>query len=108
MPAYLIFEIALSDREGYASYRASAGPILERHGGRFIVRSVAGSEGRVETLEGGWSPERFFVIEFPTWEQARNFYHSPEYQTAVQARFSSSVGKAILVDGLPSTTSEVL
>lgn len=103
MAAYLIFEISISDREQYESYRSAARPILNRHGGRFMVRSVAGQEGRLETLEGDWRPERFFVVEFPSWDQARAFYYSDEYQDSVRARFASSVSRAVLVDGMPWT-----
>lgn len=56
------------------------------------------------TLEGDWTPERFFIIEFPNWDQANAFYFSEEYQQTVKARFSSSVGKAILVEGMPRTS----
>lgn len=101
--AYLIFEISINDPEHYESYRSAAGPILSRHNGRFMVRSVAGKEGRMETLEGGWDPERFFVVAFPSWDQARAFYFSDAYQNSVKARFASSVGKAILVEGMPWT-----
>lgn len=101
LAAFLVFEISINNREEYESYRASAQPLLNQHGGRFLVRSVAGSEGRIETLEGDWQPERFFIVEFPSWDQARSFYFSQEYQDAVRARFTSSVGKAILVDGMP-------
>ncbi|MDF2811072.1 MAG: hypothetical protein K0S56_2103, partial [Microvirga sp.] len=48
-----------------------------------------------------WTPDRFFVVEFPSWDQARAFYYSDEYQESVRARFASSVSKAILVDGMP-------
>lgn len=100
MAAYLVFEISIHNPDEYAAYRSKAGPVLEKHGGRFIARSVAGTEGRMETLEGDWSPERFFIVEFPTYEQAREFYYSDAYQEAVQARFSSSIGKAILLQGI--------
>lgn len=103
MAAFLVFEISIQNRSEYDGYRSAAGPILERHGGRFLVRRVMGEEGRMEVLEGGWNPERFFIVEFPSWEQARNFYFSDEYQKSVQARFASSIGKAILVEGMPWT-----
>lgn len=103
LAAFLVFEISIQDQAEYDAYRSSAGPILEKHGGRFMVRSVAGKEGRLETLEGSWQPERFFIVEFPDWDRARNFYFSDEYQAAVRARFASSVSKAMLVDGMPWT-----
>ena len=34
---------------------------------------------RVEVLEGDWHPRALAMLEFPTFEQARAWYHSPEY-----------------------------
>lgn len=91
---YLVFEIEVTDQVEYDKYREAAGPILASHGGRFLVRN-----GRYETLEGGWTPSRFFIVEFESYDAARTFYHSAEYQGALSKRFASSVAKAILVEG---------
>lgn len=91
---YLVFEIEVTDREGYERYRALAGPILARSAGRFIVRN-----GPRQTLEGDWSPSSFFILEFPSGEQARAFYESKEYQEALALRLASSRSKAMLLEG---------
>ena len=54
---------------------------------RFLVRG-----GRVETLEGDWSPSRIILLKFPDMENALREYGSPEYQqlAALRQRASSA------------------
>jgi uncharacterized protein (DUF1330 family) len=94
MKGYLIVEVEITDPAAYEKYRQIAPPILARHGGRIIVRG-----GRMEPVEGGWSPKRLVVAEFPSFEQAQAFYHSPEYQKAVQLRLASAKCKGVLIEG---------
>ena len=95
MAGYLIFDIEITDPKTYDEYRTSAGPILARHGGRFLVRA-----GKLESLEGGWKPARFFIVEFESYDKAREFYFSEDYQKAVAQRQAASDSKAFLVDGV--------
>lgn len=94
MAGYLIFEIEITDPEAYERYRAKAAPVLARHGGRFLVRA-----GKAEALEGGWQPNRFFVVEFDSTEAARAFYRSDAYQEALGLRLAASRSRAFLIDG---------
>ena len=55
--------------------------------------------GKVEPLEGGWAPKRIVVLEFPSLEQAQNWYRSPEYAPLIALRQRASRGKLILVEG---------
>lgn len=75
MTAYLIAHIEVLDPEGYKAYPQRNTPLVERFGGRFIARG-----GAVEMLEGDAAPNRLVVIEFPSMDAARAWYHSPEYQ----------------------------
>jgi len=94
MSAYLIFDIHVTDPEGYQPYRERAGGIIESYGGRYLVRG-----GAHETIEGDWAPDRVVVVEFDSVEQAKTCYHSPEYQEIAPIRQAASDGKAILVEG---------
>ena len=40
------------------------------------------------------------VIEFPSMEKARNWYHSPEYAPALALRLKCANAKLILVEGV--------
>lgn len=95
MPAYLIFDIHVTDPEGYQPYRERAQAIIEAHGGRYLVRG-----GPHEIVEGEWDIDRIVVLEFASMEQARAAYHSPEYQEIVPIRHGASRANAVLVEGL--------
>jgi uncharacterized protein (DUF1330 family) len=94
MAAYVFGEIEVTDPQVYEEYRRQVLAVVTKYGGRFIVRG-----GKVETLEGGWSPRRFVALEFPSMEQARTWYRSPEYAPLIELRQKASRGKLILVEG---------
>lgn len=94
MPAYVIVEVRVTNPEPYAAYRDLATASVERHGGRFLVRG-----GAVTPLEDAWQPERFVVIEFPSFEAAKGFYFSDDYQQALKVRLANSAGRAFIVEG---------
>ena len=94
MPAYVIAEVTVTDPDRFAEYRQLVPATIEKYGGRFVVRG-----GAVETKEGGWSPSRIVVLEFPSMEKARSWYHSPEYAPALALRLKSADAKLILVEG---------
>ncbi len=96
MAAYIIAEVEVADPETYATYRAQTPGVVERYGGRFIVRGGAAS-----TLEGEGQPGRLVVIEFQDLAAARRFYNSPEYQAIVGIRHQAAASRVVLVDGHP-------
>jgi uncharacterized protein (DUF1330 family) len=95
MAAYVIAEVNVTDPKLYEDYRKMVPATIEKYGGRFVVRG-----GTVETKEGGWSPARLVVVEFPSMERARAWYHSGDYAPALALRQRASQGKLILVEGV--------
>ncbi|MGE5129162.1 MAG: DUF1330 domain-containing protein [Sphingomonadaceae bacterium] len=95
MPAYLIAEVDVIDPAAYEDYRKQVPPIIAKYGGKYLVRG-----GKVESKEGGWTPPRFVIVEFPTMEQARKFYDSPDYAPALAIRKKASRSRLILAEGL--------
>jgi uncharacterized protein (DUF1330 family) len=93
--AYVIAEVEVTDPAAYEEYRKLVPPIIAQYGGRFLVRG-----GQVETKEGGWSPGRLVVLEFPSLEQARRWYHSPEYAPALAIRLKAARAKLVIAEGL--------
>lgn len=94
MSAYVIAEVDVADPTAYEDYRKQVPATVAKYGGRFIVRG-----GKVEALEGGWSPKRLVVLEFPSVEQAQKWYRSSEYAPLIALRQNASRGKLILVEG---------
>ena len=95
MPAYLIAEVDVTDPVAYDEYRKLTPGAVAAYGGRFIVRG-----GTVESKEGGWNPARLVVVEFASMDQARKFYHSPEYAPALAIRTRASKSRLVLVEGV--------
>lgn len=94
MPGYVIAEIQIRDRALYRDYQKAAGPSIVQYGGRPLVVSES-----CELREGDWPHDLTVVIEFPTIEQARLWYESPEYAPARELRFRCAVSRLVLVDG---------
>jgi uncharacterized protein (DUF1330 family) len=94
MPAYMIVEVETTDETLMTEYRKHTPGAVARFGGKFIVRG-----GKTKTLEGGWTPSRLVVLEFPDYEKAEAFYHGEHYKPILKMRLKAGKSKAILVDG---------
>ena len=95
MAAYVIAEVNVTDPQLYADYGKLVAATVEKYGGRFAVRG-----GKVESKEGGWNPARLVMLEFPSMEQAREWYHSPEYAPALALRLKAANARLIFVEGV--------
>jgi len=93
--AYLIAEVEITDPKAYEEYRKIVPATIAQYGGRYLVRG-----GALETKEGGWTPSRVVVLEFASMDQARKWYHSPEYAPALAIRTRAGKSKVILVEGI--------
>jgi uncharacterized protein (DUF1330 family) len=69
MPAYIVVEVEVHDLQRYEDYKEMVPASLEAYDGHFIVRG-----GKVETLEGEWSPKRMVIVEFPSVEKAKAWW----------------------------------
>ena len=67
---------SIGDEKLLKKYAEGAIPAIEKYKGKIIVRG-----GKKLTIEGNDSP-RTVVIEFPSFEEAKNYYYSKEYQKA--------------------------
>ena len=94
MAAYFIFEVDVQDAALFERYRPIAAAAIQKHGGRYVVRG-----GKSEPVEGGWTPKRLVVLEFPTMEKAKAWYHSADYAEGLEMRRQAAKTRAILVEG---------
>jgi len=96
MAAYSITDVEVLDADAFAHYREVAGPAVARYGGRFLVR---GAEPVV--AEDEWpSGQRVNVIEFPSMEQLKAWYDSPEYAPARAIARKALRRRLLFVDGV--------
>ncbi len=99
MAAFLISDVSIRDADAFQTYRTRAADSIARHGGRYLVRG-----GDVDPLEGTWSPRTIIVVEFASMEQARAWYRSSEYASALEVRDKALSRNLILVDGITAST----
>lgn len=95
MAAYVIAHLDVTDPEGFQAYRAAVSPLVERFGGRYLVRG-----GDIEVLEGDWNVPRLVVIAFDSAAQAKAFYHSDAYQEILPLRTKASRGTLVVAEGI--------
>ena len=95
MAAYVISEAEILDPEFIEQYRLLAQGTITKYGGRYVVRG-----GGVEPVEGDWAPKHIVIVEFPTMERARTWYHSPEYAEALKVRQKALNRRLIFVEGV--------
>lgn len=95
MTAYVINDMVVTDPVLFEEYKRLSPPTVAAFGGRFLARG-----GAVESLEGGWSPQRLVILEFPSMAQARAWIDSPEYAPARALRQRSATSNMIVVEGV--------
>lgn len=95
MAAYVIVDLDVRDFAALEGYRRAVPATLAKYGGRFLVRG-----GDSDVLEGSWSPKRVVVLEFPSMDALKRWYHSEEYKPLIKLRQAHSSGDIIAVEGV--------
>ena len=95
MPAYVLAEVEITNPEGYKEYTAVVPATIAKYGGRFLVRG-----GATQALEGEWPTIRRVLIEFPSADDARRWFESPEYEKPKAMRKANSRGRLLLLEGV--------
>ena len=75
--------VNVGDTGWRAEYKPKLAPLVEKHGGKFLVRGRAPKE----LLEGKEKlPDTIVVLEFPSMEDARAWYNDPDYAPLIKLR----------------------
>lgn len=94
MPAYIVVNIRVTDPEGFERYRAAVPPLIEKHGGRYLVRG-----GQLHPYEGEFGLHRLVILEFPSLAAAQGFYAHPDYAPLLKLRLASTESAMVMVEG---------
>ena len=98
MTAYVVFiRERMRNRTEYEVYREKSRPVNASHN----LKALA-LYGRHEVLEGP-AIEGAVILEFPSIEAAKAYYHSAAYQVAARHRFLGADYRAFIVEGIQST-----
>jgi len=91
---YCIVRVDIHDPEAYALYAKEATDAIKKHGGKVLARG-----GAYEAMEGQ-ARARNVVVEFDSFEAARAFYLSEEYQRAKKKRERAATVEYVIVEGV--------
>ncbi len=95
MPAYVIVIVKeIIDAEKLAAYRALGNASLQTTN----VKNRHGRGTPIDLLEG--EPVNGLVLlEFPTMQEAKDWYYSPVYQDALKLRREGAICHAFMLEG---------
>ena len=95
MSGYIIANVQVTNPTQYEEYKKWSTAAMQATGAEVCVRG-----GKLEVLEGDWTPERIVVLKFPTFEAAKAFYEVPEYLQAREARAGAAIMRMVVVEGV--------
>ena len=95
MPAFLIADIRVINRDKYDEYRRLFRACVKRHHGRFLAR---GQEP--EIVQGGWHPPRILLCEFDQRTDVDALVASAEYRELEVMRGNCGMFDIVVVDGI--------
>ena len=93
--AYIIANVTVNNPAAYEEYRRLSSIAMLAHGAEVCVRG-----GKIDVLEGDWTPSRIVILKFPSTEKARAFSDSVEYGAARKAREGIAVMRMVVVVGV--------
>ncbi|MBV8696053.1 MAG: DUF1330 domain-containing protein [Chloroflexi bacterium] len=97
MASYILANTEVTDPHELQKYVDRIGATIKQYGGKYIVH---GYSSHPETLEGDWKTKIITIIEFPSAEQAKVWYDSPEYSAIKGIRERSSISSILLLHGV--------
>lgn len=95
MTAYVIAQIEITDPERYAQYVQQVPATIARYGGRYLARG-----GKAEALEGELPARRIAIVEFDSYERAKEWHESEDYRGPKLLRQGASISSLVLVEGI--------
>lgn len=95
MPAYCLCDVLEGTApEKMEKARRGVLATVERHGGRYLTVG-----GKCDVIEGEWRPRFPVLIEFPSLQQAHDWYGSEEYRPLKELRLAATRGNAVFIEG---------
>jgi uncharacterized protein (DUF1330 family) len=92
---YVLVDVDVTDPQAYQAYKEAAERAVAAHE---VAAAMRG--GATEVLEGGRTPGRVVVLEFPSVAAARAWFDSPQYQAAAKLRRAASTASFVLAEGV--------
>ena len=95
MHGYVVVDVNIKDMEGFTQYALRIPELIEKHGGRYIVK---GAQPKV-VRESNDAPQFVVVIEFPSVAAADDFIDERSKSELFEIFNRSTVGRILRVEG---------
>ncbi len=96
MPAYMISQVTVTDKEKFESYIAKTQSVAAKYGARPVA---IGAQPKILNGEGD-GHQMVFVIEFESMERLDAWHNSKEYQALVPLREEGSDQRMIAYEAM--------
>ena len=96
MSCFFVVDTYIDDNRGrgsYDEYIEQVVPIVERYGGKYIVRSE-----KITALSPDRNPQRVIIIEFPSREALTACFESEPYRAIMSKRIGSVDARGLIVE----------
>jgi uncharacterized protein (DUF1330 family) len=94
-PAYVIADVAISDKDAYRAYAAKVPDTLKPYNGKIIVRAAPISK------EGAAPTGIIIMLVFDSLDNAQKWYASPAYSALIPERQKAAKAQIYMVESLP-------
>jgi uncharacterized protein (DUF1330 family) len=94
MKGYWSMRVNVQDEVSYSEYAKKAKLAIEKFEGKYHVRG-----GKFEIVEGKHEYARNVIVEFESFETAKNCFNSKEYQEARSFRVGKADFNGIIIEG---------
>jgi uncharacterized protein (DUF1330 family) len=94
MAAYVISEVEVLDEEHMREYCDLAAASIAEHGGKYLARGADAA-----AVEGAATNRKVVIVEFPSMQQAKQWYTSASYARALKVRNKALDRRLIFVEG---------
>ena len=84
---------SIEDKEALKNYAVKAKEAVDKYGGKFLIR------GGKKIVTEGKDFVRTVVIEFNSFEVAKEFFNSPEYQDAHKLLKDTAIRNHQIIEG---------
>jgi uncharacterized protein (DUF1330 family) len=96
MAAFWLARARIIDPVAYARYNEATKEASKNYPRRVLARG-----GRFQVLEGQTHYDRFVILEYPSFDAALDYFHSPGYQAAAELRrHGGGENEVVILDGI--------
>ena len=95
MHGYILVDVSIKDRDGFMEYASRIPELIEKYGGRYIVKGAVPSVVR----ESNEMPQFVVMLEFPSVEAADNFIDERAKSELFEIFNRSTEGRILRVEG---------